>query len=491
MRRILFGFGSMALLVGCYAFAGSPYLCQGSECPSITDTADATPCDETLAPNLPEASVVYVSPNGTASGTGSRNSPVGSISAALAMLGNGKTNIFVCKGTYDENVVLAGVSNIALYGGFSCSDWTYTCEKSAVMPLTGAALEIDNISGVALTDMHFEAQRRVSNGESSIAAFVNQSSSVTFTRTELVAGAAAKGNDGVPGVDGAWDTTSGTKNADTVTPGQGVSCTCTTGGSSAGGNGGAPAKDGNPGTSDPILSGLAPPQDGAAGTGGTNNCLTGMGHQGADAPAGSNGDAVTVLGTLTSAGWSPSNGNQGTDGTPGQGGGGGGGNNGAGGGGGCGGCGGTGGTGGTAGGSSIALLSFDSGVQLISCDLSTGQAGNGGAGGNGGSSIAGSGGGGGGLVDPNNGCSGGNGGQGGAGGAGGGGAGGISAGILYSGQVPTYVTDTTFNAGSTTDLSGTGGPGGASGAPASVAGEAGLAGKFGRIVSADDWGVTQ
>ncbi|MCL2724712.1 MAG: hypothetical protein FWD69_09775 [Polyangiaceae bacterium] len=92
---------------------------------------------------------------------------------------------------------------------------------------------------------------------------------------------------------------------------------------------------------------------------------------------------------------------------------------------------------------------------------------------------------------PNNGCSGGNGGQGGTGGAGGGGAGGISAGILYSGTTPAIGTDTTFNGGSTTDLRGTGGLGGTSGAPTSVAGAAGPGGKFGRMVSADNWGVTQ
>jgi len=479
-----------SLFLQCEAFEAYPSpICQGAAC---LDLIEVSACDQSLAPNVPEASVVHVSPNGSASGTGDKNSPVNSINAALGMLGNGKSNIFVCNGTYNENVVLAGVSNVALYGGFSCDNWTYACGKSAVTPLTGLALEIDNIFGVTFVDMHFEAQKRVGTGESSIAAFVNQSNGVTFKRTEIVAGAAAKGEDGVSGNDGAWDTTPGdAKNATTVAPGQGDSCTCTTGGRSVGGNGGAPAKDGSPGMSDPSFATNPPGNDGAAGIGGTNDCrTTGSGNNGADAPAGSNGDAIT-LGTLTASGWSPNDGNPGEDGTPGQGGGGGGGNSGSGGGGGCGGCGGTGGTGGTAGGSSIALLSFNSGMQLISCDLSTGQAGNGGAGGDGGSSTAGSGSGNGATVAPNNGCSGGNGGQGGTGGAGGGGAGGISAGILYSGTTPAIGTDTTFNGGSTTDLRGTGGLGGTSGAPTSVAGAAGPGGKFGRMVSADNWGVTQ
>jgi len=134
---------------------------------------------------------------------------------------------------------------------------------------------------------------------------------------------------------------------------------------------------------------------------------------------------ITVLGTLTSAGWSPS---------------------------------------GMARGSS--------------------QAGNGGAGGDGGSSIAD---GSGGTVDPNNGCSGGNGGQGGARGA----AGRISAGILYSGTTPTIDTDTTFNAGSTTDLKGTGGLGGTSGAPSLAAGETGTAGALYAILRAGQMLVFQ
>jgi len=392
------------------------------------------------------------------------------------MLRDGKTSIFVCKGTYQENVILAGISNVSLYGGFSCDDWTYTCERPAVGPLTGYALEIDNVSSVTVTDMHFETQKRMSNGESSIAVFASQSG-VTFTRTELVANAGAAGSAGAKGVNGAW--------SDPAGGGAGMTCSCTTGGSTTGGAGGAAGEDGTSGT--PSIAenppGQPTPHTGQGGTGG-QQCIFpgGLGLPGADAPSGTNAAASDSLGQLTASGWLPGDGVDGTDGQPGQGGGGGGGRAGAGGGGGCGGCGGTKGTAGHGGGSSVALLSFQSTVQLIGCALTTNQAGSGGAGGNGGDANEGASG----VSGTGNGCGGGDGGYGGAGGAGSGGAGGISAGVLYSGSAPVPDSDTTIHPGA----AGVRGVAGMSGSPSVVAGNQGLDGKSGQMVSVDDWTVT-
>jgi len=486
MRHFFVGAAvSAGLFLQCESF---PSYCYGDACPPDTNQAEAgvpdgcnAEADSKDSPAcLDDSFAIFIdSNNGDDAAAGTKEAPVKTITHALTLLGD-KHRIYICgTGTLTEHVSLT--SAVSLYGGFVCSNWEYNGRTPTIKPLdAGVALKISSGSSpITISDLAFEAQAGATAGGSSIAVFASNSTDVTFRRCSLTAQAGALGSAGINGVDGAW--------SDPVGGGAGMTCSCTTGGSTTGGAGGDIGASGKDGL--PSIAGNGSGNDGLAGIGGVG-CTdgeppkNGSGHKGGNAPSGANAAVNPSLGQLTASGWLPGDGLDGTDGQPGQGGGGGGGRDGAGGGGGCGGCGGTKGTAGQGGGASVALLSFQSTVQLIGCTLTTNQAGYGGYGGNGGDASKGANG-----AGALTGCPGGDGGYGGAGGAGSGGAGGISAGVLYSGTAPTPDTETTF-AASVANPEGQYGAAGKSGAPSVAAGNPGLSGLSGSMVSADDWTVT-
>ena len=499
MRNFFVAFGALVnagLFLQCTSIPDCPNCTLYAEEAGSDVVPPPVGCDINVEPKdaplcVDESYAVFVdSNNGDDTASGTKAFPVKTITHAVTLLGN-KPRIYICgAGILNEHVEL--MSAISLYGGFDCTSWEYNGKKATVQSDTSApALKLTRLPGpITVSDLGFEAQPGSPEALSSIAVFT-LNSTVTFTRTELVAHVAAGGGSGQDGKTGSQTVTSvGNMNAAQKTAGPGMICTCSTGGSTTtatGGNGGSANSNGQPGTSVPSVPNPTAPDDGAGGSGGTRDCNnSGNGHNGAAAPVGAKGDAVTTLGTLAPAGWLPSDGNAGKDGGPGQGGGGGGSNDGGpGGGGGCGGCGGTGGGGGQAGGSSVALLSYQSTVTLNSCQLLTDQAGDGGQGGTSGNNTDGASGGngynsGGGTTSP--GCSGGKGGAGGAGGGGSGGAGGISAGILYAGGQPTVDSGSTLT--STAADAAAGGIGGVPGqAPEGNDGPSGVVGK---LVSADN-----
>jgi hypothetical protein len=397
---------------------------------------------------------VFVSPNGTASGAGTKESPLNSIDAgiSLAVMQGGATpkSVYVCAGTYDETIAIAAARDkVKVYGGFACSDWSYTGVVPVLAPSTqGPALTLTGLTSALFVDLEIDAQSAPSTppdagsaaGASSIAVLANSVTGVEFRRTKLVAGNGQPGADGVL-VGYAFPATAELNGnpADGGTGGAANSPTCPGGGVTTGGKGGD-APNGNGSVGLPSL---------GAGAGGTSSdCFNSNlgGGNGASASASADGAGALGLGSFASGVWLPAAGAVGVAGTPGQGGGGGGAAStmtGGGGGGGSGGCGGAGGGGGGGGGASVPVLAVESGVTLTNAMLRSGTAGNGGVGvaGQPGQSTAANGGG-----NPSpGGCLGGRGGSGGAGGAGGGGAGGVSAGILYQGTAPTVDTATTSN----------------------------------------------
>ncbi len=127
--------------------------------------------------------------------------PVKTISKAIELAQADGKFVVACDGTYDEQLKLT--AGATLYGGFACpgtaAPWIYEAGKKAkVVPSTrGVALSIAaSASAVVIEDFEFDAKDGTDPGESSIAAFVNTSSSVALTRVKLVAG---KGVDGANG----------------------------------------------------------------------------------------------------------------------------------------------------------------------------------------------------------------------------------------------------------------------------------------------------
>lgn len=427
-------------------------------------------CDVTLTPDAEACLIsnefaVFVAPTGKDANLGTKTSPVNSISKAIQLAGDDKF-VIACNGTYDEQLTIMGRARI--YGGFACpgspAPWTYEDGKKAKVAPTARGLALDvaaAASVVEVADFEFDAKDGTDAGESSVAAFVRESTKVVFRRVKFSAG---------NGVDGANGTRTEVmfppqselngKPASDDNGGDPNARTCPVGGSTRGGRGG----DGGGSAS----SGTAGLPDLGAGKGGTlgQDCgLGGTGVSGADAPPQPASPGATKLGMITPKGWSGAAGTDGTPGIAGQGGGGGAGATmGGGGGGGAGGCGGSGGPAGRAGGSSIALLLFNSTLTMDSVELVSANAGKGGNGvaGQPGQPIGGSAG-----SFFGDGCAGGKGGKGGAGGAGGGGAGGISVGIAYQGTAPIPAASTI-----TVGSSGTKGLGGVPGTNDGIDGKA-------------------
>jgi hypothetical protein len=393
---------------------------------------------------IPADDALYVSTSGDDDSDGTATAPLATIGAAVTLAASSGAPIFVCGGTFNEHVVVSD-DDIEIHGGFACptgaAPWRYDSTKRArLAPSTaGYALQVTNVSGLTVTDLELESADADAPGESSIAVFVSRSSDVAFTRVGITAGDGANGVDGVrEGSNHTTDVLAG-NNAMANAGGAVAACDCADGTTSVGGVGGS-------GDLSPTAGGAGSPDEGGGQPGTVGACNTvGTGANGGSPSALTDGDGAMTLGTLTTSGWTPADGDPGLNGTPGQGGGGGAGaTSGGGGGGACGGCGGKGGGAGTGGGAGIGLAAVRSEISLTAVTVATGDAGDGGAG------IEGEGGQTGGVHGNSTGlaCDGGNGGTGADGAAGGGGAGGISVGILSTpDSTVTAAPTTTFDIG--------------------------------------------
>jgi hypothetical protein len=402
--------------------AGPDVLVDGGADGPVVDPCVNTPTDPKC---LDENTALFVSaPNGNdADATGATGKPFKTIGAALAKITAAKRRIYICDGTYAEDLALTTAHNgVSLFGGIDCTFKAVSANKP-VIGATANPVKIDGTTGLALADVAVEAKDATAG--SSIAVFVN-GGDVALSRARLVAGNGFKGSDAVlvPFVYPDVMALKG-KDASGNTGGAIAPYTCPGGATTTGGKGGDLGLQGTAGSPGAIdnKGGIA-----SCGTGGT-------GTDGATGKVGMPGPGATTLGQLSESGWSPSSGTAGENGGPGQGGGGGYGTAGAGGGGGAGGCGGAGSPGGKGGGASIALATNNSRVTVTASVLQAKNAGPGGGGvvgQTGQPDFGGSG------NRSGSACNGGNGGPGGEGTPGGGGTGGVSVGVLYKGTKPTF-----------------------------------------------------
>jgi hypothetical protein len=411
----------------------------------------------------------FVSPTGDDTASGTKAAPLRTLEATLGKVTADKKRIYVCDGSYAEDLVLeAKHSGVSIFGGFTC-EWAASSAKPT-FGKSALALKLTGATGVAIAGLAFDAADAKTSGGSSIAAFVS-SAEVTFKNVRLKAGAGLAGEDGTLAAFTYPDATAlQGKNGDAPGNGAATSVTCEgdNGTSTTGGAGGASGFAGDPGTPN------GSPNGGSVSQCEINNTGGGNGQPGTSPPA---AIATTKHGLLAEQGWQPYAGTSGAKGGAGQGGGGGGGYNGGhGGGGAAGGCGGAGGGGGKGGGASIALASLQSTVRIEGSSLVASNAGNGGHGVDGqpGQTPGGTRGLASGVGAS---CNGGNGGPGGNGAAGAGGPGGVSIGILYKGATPSV--DPATSAATTVGTPAAGGVGGKPGvAPGGNDGPVGIADKL-------------
>lgn len=388
--------------------------------PCIDNPTDAKCLDESTSLFVSKASGNDQDP-----AAGTRDKPLKSLGAALTKIDQAKRRIYVCEGTYPEDITLnASHSSVSIFGGVDCT-WN---AAPAVKPVVGASanpFRVDGTAGLAIADLTIQAANATSG--SSIALLIN-GGDTTLRRVRLSAGKGADGDNAVvtPFANFPSQTDlNGNSAPDGTTGGAEKPYTCPGNLMTKGGTGGNIGNPGAVGTPGPANGGLV------------SNCSgTVDGQPGANSPKAA---GAVKSGELRGDGWLAEAGKNGEPGEPGQGGGGGYGNMGAGGGGGAGGCGGAGGPAGKGGGASIALASYLAKVIVDTSILEAKDAGNGGKGsiGQDGQTIFGFRG-----TGSGNACNGGSGGPGGKGGAGGGGAGGSSLGLAYKGTKPTIDSTT-------------------------------------------------
>lgn len=403
-------------------------------------------------PLSPSCGVFVNADTGTVDGDGTQASPVTTIGAARQKAA-GKP-IYVCAATAAAAVSLKTQEALTIFGGLSCDDWTYSATSSLLQGVANQpAITLDGSGDPSnpvvgrLEDLTVTAADATSPGASSIAVFAT-TAKLQLSRCTLRSGAGAAGQAPAPPPPKADVTIAmaGGKGSTVATPptvaagGTNVcgAVTSVGGDGGLGGDGGvadAPGGDGDNGEG-------VPGAAGGTGASGTTVCANGTYGASVSSQYGTSGNGGPASAPVTATGLASRDGTAGGVGVPGKSGGGGGAgksmsgaSGGGGGGGGAGGCGGQPGVGGQAGGSSVALLTHDSVVQMSFMVLVVGAGAKGGAagtgqqgqqGGPGGTPASGG-------MAVQKGCSGGGGGSGGNGGSGGGGAGGHAIGFGYTG----------------------------------------------------------
>lgn len=475
------------LVVACSSSPSAPGADAGDEGEgSVATIEGGTGCATDKSPKedacvVDEKYGVFVSASlGSASGDGSRTSPLKTIQAGIDLAKATKRNVYVCAESYNEQLTLANA--VHAYGYMDCNNGWKAADARALVsnnavPIARAdgAAQTTRIEGFELRAPDVSATPKAS----SIAIVLVASSGVRFSEMTIHADNAGKGTDGTDAVQ-LTDSGAG-KNG--VSGGVGFMCnpqqfscnggpavpaavqnTCTgkmgiTPG--VGGTGGVPSlytrTNGAWVLTTPAGKGAAQPGNMSTAQGGIPNGSSAQnGAAGMDGMMGNPGDDgfIDAMKLFVNG-----DGTAGADGQPGQGGGGGAGydsNPGnisapdgnkawgnAGGSGGAGGCPGLAATIGTGGGASIAILAIDSPFTISKSKIETGKGGDGGkAGVASTSTLGGTGGSGNNTLLP-----GGNGGSGGFAGASGNGSGGPSIGVAYRGVSPTINTDAMITPG--------------------------------------------
>lgn len=461
-----------------------------------------------------EASAIFVSTTGNNGNPGTKSQPVLTIATGIARaIAQGKTQLFVSMGTYNEKVTLS--NGISLYGGYNAAAaWarssvnTTTISFGSVISDRVSAMEGFNITTPTTVD-RFTIQSgnatgitATGNGRNSYGVYCSGCTALTIKNAVITAGngsaGQAGGSAGISGADGVDGTNgvNGSCNISTAASGGpgGVGVLCSV--SSLGGLGGA-GRYGNLSGVSGLNGTLSANGNGVGGPGGPAGINTAGGAgtdgtDGADGLNGSNGSGGSS-GVMVTGFWVTNSGGAGSNGVIGGAGGGGGGGGGywiniigdvgtgnGGGGGGSGGCNGTSGVGGRGGGASFGMLIVNStGLVLTNNTITSGNGGNGGNGSNGGAGGTGGIGGTGATnctISVGKGGDGGDGGDGGSGGGGGGGGGGISYAIGRN--------NTTLSLIGNTLNPGTGGNGGSGGtSPGNGTGASGSNGNTGTQIA--------
>lgn len=164
---------------------------------------------------------VFVSTTGFDDAAGTIKKPVQSLAKAVELAADGDRPVYVCNGTYRENLVIE--APVSIFGGYDCTrGWRRTKDWAVLQAGAGVPLAIQNVDGkVHLERLSFRAPGGLGAGQSSQAAAVVGSSDVTLAQVELKTGRGAAGMSGASGNNAAQTSP---RTSDQGDPGATVEC---------------------------------------------------------------------------------------------------------------------------------------------------------------------------------------------------------------------------------------------------------------------------
>jgi hypothetical protein len=141
---------------------------------------------------LTEAFGIFVSPQGTPDGDGTRKKPLSTLSAGMKRAKTDKKRLYACAGTYPEALKLEdGVSVLAT---FDCTTWALGTEHAKVDSPTSPAVEAKGIATPTRIDgLYVRAPAGTPEAPSSIAVLALDSSGLTFVDAQIEAREGASG----------------------------------------------------------------------------------------------------------------------------------------------------------------------------------------------------------------------------------------------------------------------------------------------------------
>ncbi len=154
-----------------------------------------------------ECDIIYVSPNGTGSGT--KAAPT-DIQTALNMVSSGFDQIRMAQGTYPISDTLFLVSGVTIDGSYDPTTWVKSNNIPTVIHRDASApssVSIFALAGINLTDFHLHdfsvlVDDAVEISSSTCGIYLNGCSNYTLDRIRVTAGDAGDGLEGVAGADG-------------------------------------------------------------------------------------------------------------------------------------------------------------------------------------------------------------------------------------------------------------------------------------------------
>lgn len=199
--------GTIVLLGGCNVFGGTdgtvpPDADAGSNAAEPPDLPpDAPPTISGGAPKedeLTEKYGLFVSLIGTPEGEGTREHPLSSITQAIEKAKASAKRVYVCKGTYNEAVVLANA--VSVIGGYECATkWAPTegGRSKIVAPTIPALRASDIVNDTSFINFDVVAPNATAESPSSIGFIAQNAKLLRIVTSSITAGDGIRGEAGV------------------------------------------------------------------------------------------------------------------------------------------------------------------------------------------------------------------------------------------------------------------------------------------------------